>query len=196
MPRFGHLEQLYHMFGYLKQHPKRKLTLDSQHPKIDERRLKKHDWYHFYRDPAEAIPTDMPKPRGNSMSTHCFMDASHGSDQVTRWSQTGILILCNRAPAVIWHSKKQNTVEASTFGSEFQAMKVELIESLCYKLRMFGVTIDGPTNVFCNNDAVCSNTKLLELTLKKKHHSIAYHRCREAASDCWYHPSCKRGHQA
>jgi hypothetical protein len=98
-------------------------------------------------------------------------------------SQTGILIFCNRAP-VIWHSKKQNTVEASTFGSEFQAMKnaVELIESLRYKLRMFGVPIDGPTNVFFDNDAVCSNTKLPESTLKKKHHSIAYHRCREAVA--------------
>jgi hypothetical protein len=76
---------------------------------------------------------------------------------------------CNRAP-VIWH-----TVEASTFGSEFQAIKnaVELIDSLRYKLRMFGVPIEGPTNVFCDNDAVCNNTKLPESTLKKKHNSIA-----------------------
>ena len=36
--------------------------------------------------------------------------------------------------------------------------------------------------VFCDNDAVCSNTKLPESTLKKKHHSIAYHRCREAVA--------------
>ena len=88
-------------------------------------------------------------PRGNPMSTHCFVDASHGSDMSTRRSQTGILIFCNRAP-IIWYSKRQNTVEASTFGSEFQAMKnaVELIEALRYKLRMFGVPIDGPTNVF------------------------------------------------
>jgi hypothetical protein len=183
LPRIGHLERLYQMFGYLKLHPKRKLAFDSQHPKIDERRFKQHDWYDFYRDATEAIPRDMPTPRGNTMSTHCFVDASHGSDQVTRRSQTGILIFCNRAP-IIWHSKKQNTVEASTFGSEFQAMKnaVELIESLRYKLRMFGVPIDGPTNVFCDNDAVCSNTKLPKSTLKKKHHSIAYHRCRKAVA--------------
>ena len=44
-------------------------------------------------------------------------------------------MFCNKAP-IIWHSKQQNTVEASTFGSEFQAMKnaVELIEALRYKL--------------------------------------------------------------
>jgi hypothetical protein len=183
MPRVGHLDNLYHMFGYLKVHTKRKLAFDGLHPKIDERRFKEHEWYDFYRDAKEAIPADMPKPRGNYMSTHCFVDASHGSDHMTRRSQTGILIFCNRAP-IIWHSKRQNTVEASTFGSEFQALKnaIELVESLRYKLRMFGVPIEGPTNVFCDNDAVCKNTTLPESTLKKKHHSIAYHRCREAVA--------------
>ena len=117
------------------------------------------------------------------MSTHCFVDASHGSDRVTRRSQTGILIFCNKAP-ILWHSKRQNTVEASTFGSEFQAMKnaIELIESLRYKLRMFGVPIDGSTNIFCDNEAVYKNTSLPESVLKKKHHSITYHRCREAVA--------------
>jgi hypothetical protein len=45
---------------------------------------------------------------------------------------------------------------------------------------MFGVPIEGPTNVFCDNKAVFRNTPLPESTLKKKHHSIAYHRCWEA----------------
>ena len=51
-----------------------------------------------------------------------------------------------------------------------------------YKLRMFGVPIEEATNVFCNNEAVYKNTSLPESTLKKKHHSIAYHRCREAVA--------------
>ena len=81
-----------------------------------------------------------------------------------------------------WYSKKQPTVEASTFGAEFCAMKVgvELIESLQYKLRMFGIPVDGPANVYCDNEAVYKNTVMPESVLKKKHHSIAYHRCREA----------------
>jgi hypothetical protein len=57
-----------------------------------------------------------------------------------------------------------------------------LIESLRYKLRMFGVPIEGASNVFCDNEAVYKNTSLPESTLKKKHHSIAYHRCREAVA--------------
>ena len=183
MPRSGHLEHVYRMFGFLKLYPKRKLTFDPQHPKISDRMFTRYDWQDFYRDVSEAIPTDMPPPRGHSISTHCFVDASHGSDRVTRRSQSGILIFCNRAP-IIWCSKRQNTVETSTFWSEFQAIKndVKLTEALRYKLRMFGVPIDGATNVFCDKEAVYKNTLLPESTLKKKHHSIAYHRCREAVA--------------
>ena len=58
----------------------------------------------------------------------------------------------NRAP-VIWYSKRQNTVETSTFGSEFIALRIstEMIEGLRYKLRMFGVPIDVPANVLGDN---------------------------------------------
>ena len=185
LPRQGHLnQQVYRMFGYLKSHPKRKLAFDEiMLPMISEKMFKKHDWHDFYRGVSEAIPGDMPTPRGNVMFTHCFVDASHGSDRATRRSQTGILIFRNRAP-INCFSKRQNTVETSTFGSEFQAMKnaVEMIEALRYKLRMFGVPIDGPTNIFCDNEAVYKNTSLPESTLKKKHHAISYHRCREAVA--------------
>jgi len=102
---------------------------------------------------------------------------------VTRRSQTGILIFVNRAP-VIWYSKRQNTVEVSTFGSEITAMKnaIELIKALRYKLRMFGVPIDGATNIFCDNEAVTKNGSNPTSTLKKKHHLIAYHRNPDAVT--------------
>ena len=117
------------------------------------------------------------------MSTHCFVDANHAGDTENRRSQTGILLFCNSAP-IIWHSKRQNSVEASTFGSESTALKnaTEMIEALRYKLRMFGVPIEGPTNVFCDNEAVCKNSIRPESVLSKKHHSIAYHRNREAVA--------------
>ena len=59
---------------------------------------------------------------------------------------------------------------------------VEIIEALCYKLRMFGVPIDGSMNIFCDNGAVCVNTTRPESTLSKKHHVIAYHRAQEAVA--------------
>jgi hypothetical protein len=93
------------------------------------------------------------------------------------------LLFVNRA-VVQWYSKRQNTVETSTFGSEFVAMRVavELIEALRYKLRMFGVPIEGATNVFCDNEAVTKNAIFPESTLKKQHNAIAYHRTREAVA--------------
>ena len=57
---------------------------------------------------------------------------------------------------------------------------VERVATLLYKLRMFGVPIDGSDNVLCDNDAVYNNTIILESVVKKKHHSIYYHRCSNA----------------
>lgn len=125
----------------------------------------------------------MPEPRGLEVTISCFVDANHAGNVKDRRSQTGILIFVNKAP-IHWYSKRQATVESSTFGAEFCAMRVgaDMIESLRYKLRMFGIPIDGPANVYCDNEAVYKNTVLPESTLKKKHHSIAYHRCRQAVA--------------
>ena len=75
----------------------------------------------------------------------------------------------------MFFSKRQNTVETSTFGSEFVAMKqaVEMIKGLKYKLRMFGINILD-TKIFGDNNAVILNSSVPESTLKKKHHSVNY----------------------
>ena len=183
LPRVGHLEQLFQVFGYLKEKPKRKIAFDPDHPFIDDQRFKKHNWYDFYPDAKEAITGYMHPPRWNSVTTNCFEDADLSGNTVTRRSQTGILIFVNRDP-IIWHSKRQNTVEASTYGSDIVAINnaVELIEALRYKLRMSGVPIDRPTNIFCDNEAVTKNCSDPASMLKKKHHSIVYHRNREAVA--------------
>ena len=79
---------------------------------------------------------------------------------------------------------RQNTVETSTFGSEFVAMETakEMIVALRYKLRMFGIPIEGPANVFCDNEGVVKNTSIPESVLNKKHVSIAYHSVCEAVA--------------
>ena len=122
LPRIVHLDQVIHIFGYLNLHPKRKLAFDAAHPSIDERRFKKYNWYDFYRGAKEGIPLDCPEPLGNSISTHCFVDADLAGNFISRRSQTGVLIICNRAP-IIWHSKQHNALETITFGSEIMAFK-------------------------------------------------------------------------
>ena len=180
-PRIGHLEQVFHPFGHLKDSSKRKLGFDPGHPKIDINQFHNFDWQDFYKGLKGSIPLNMPKPRGNSVSTHCFLGSNHAGNKVTCRSQTGILIFVNKSPIVAF-SKRQNTVETSTFGSDFTALNnaIKLVEDLRYKLRMFGVTTEGPNNVFCENELVYKNVSTPELVLKKNHRSIAYHQCCEA----------------
>ena len=182
-PREGHLEAVFHIFGYLKRKSKRKIGFDPDHPAIDQRTFKKYDWEDFYKGAKEALPHNAPPAKGKPVSTHCFVDASLAGNTVSRRSQMGILLFVNRAP-VVWFSKRTNTVETSTFGAEIVAMRnaVEMIISLRYKLRMFGVPIEGPTNMYCDNEAVVKNCSTPESTLNKKHHSISYHFNREAVA--------------
>jgi hypothetical protein len=87
-------------------------------------------------------------------------------------------------PPIIWHSKSQKTVETSTFGSEFVALRVatEMIKALRYKLRMFGIPLDGPANVLVDNDTVVKSSTIPSVTLQKKHNAICYHCVREAVA--------------
>ena len=89
---------------------------------------------------------------------------------------------------ITWFSKKQSSVETSTFGSEFMAMKTatEYIWGLRYKLRMMGIPIIGPCLTYGDNNAVVTNSTLPDSVLKKKSNSIAYNFVREgAARDEW-----------
>ena len=182
-PRTGHLDQAYRVMAYLKSHVNAWLVMDSTPIFLDSDRFPQADWMSFYSDAHDHLPPDMPKPRGASVTMTCFVDADHAGDQITRRSHTGIVILLNNAP-VFWICKRQNTVETSTFGSEFIALKAatEHIEGLRYKLRMFGVRIEGPTNILCDNMSVVKSSTMPESRLKKKHNSIAFHKVREAVA--------------
>ena len=190
-PRIGHLHQLLHIFAYIKCNECPELCydptkLDIHEPTIlpqERAQYKANVMKMMYPEAIDYIPPNMPPPLGKSVQINAFVDADHAGELTTRRSQTGILIYGNMAP-LIWFSKRQNTVEASTFGSEFVAMRilVEMLIALRYKLRMFGVRIDGPCNVFCDNESVTKSTMRAESTLKKKHLSIAYHQSREAVA--------------
>ena len=98
-----------------------------------------------------------------------------------RRSHYGIIIYVNNVPN-IWYSKQQNTVEASSFGSDFFSLGIstEVIEALRYKLRCFGIPVEGPAEVFCNNMSVVKNSSITTSVLNKRHNFICYHSAREA----------------
>ena len=85
-------------------------------------------------------------------------------------------------------SKKQTSIESSSFDSEFTAMKqcTEYLRELRCKLRMMGISVDGPVYIYRDNQSVLANTTIPDSTLKKKSQSIVYHFVREGvARDKW-----------
>ena len=187
-PREGHLDAVYRVFWFLKCSLKKgeegRIAFDSLVPDIDERLFNEVDnryWDDFYPNARGEVPPNMPPPRGRSICTSCYVDADHAGNLMTRRSHTGILLYINNT-LILWYSKRQNTVESSSFGSEFVALRIatEMIKALRYKLRMFGVPFDKSTNVFCDNKSVVTNASVPFSVLNKKNNSICYHRVREA----------------
>ena len=182
LPCEGHLQQLYHIFAYLKKYHNSEMTFDPSSPWIDNELFHRQDWSSSEFDPeiTEELPPNMPQMRGIGFIMRAFVDADHAGDSITRRSRTGFLIFLNMAP-IYWLSKKQTSVETSSFGSEFTAMKqcAEYIRGLRYKLRMMGIPCELPAFVYGDNQSVLYNTTLPESALKKKSQGIAYHFVRE-----------------
>ena len=189
LPREGHLEQLFHIFAYLKKKHNTEMVFDPSYPDIDGSKFERQDWSDtVYGDNLkEDLPPNMPEARGFGFITSVYVDADHAGDTITRRSRTGFLVYCNSA-LVHWMSKKQNSIETSSFGSEFCAMKMatEYVRGLRFKLRMMGISCDDPTFVYADNQSVLANTTMPQSMLKKKSNSIAYHFVREGcAKDEW-----------
>ena len=174
---------VYHVFAYLNKH---KIVFDPTTVELANPNVfKKVDWSDIYdvEDVKEELPPRMPEPRGMKCENVGFVDADHAGNKVTRQSHTGVLIFLQNA-LTVWYLKRQNTVEISTFGSEFVAMRIakDMAIALRYKLRMFGIPIDGPADVFCDNQGVVKNMSLPESVLSKKHNAINYHAVQEAVA--------------
>lgn len=190
LPRRGHLNQLYHIFAYLKKYHNAEMVFDPSDPTIKESDFTKKDWTTSefgHTVDKEIIPPNVPEPRGLGFTMRAKVDADHAGDSITRRSRTGFIVYLNSAP-IYWLSKKQISVESSSFGSEFIAMKqcCEYIQGLRYKLRMMGIPIAGCTYIYGDNQSVLANTSVPESTLKKKLQSIAYHFVPEGVSqDEW-----------
>ena len=97
----------------------------------------------------------MPDPCGKEVIIRCFVDADHADNMVTRRSRKGFIVFLNNAP-IYWLSKKQTSIETSTFGSGFFVMKhaTEYIRGLMYKLKMMGIPVNEPAFVYGDNISV------------------------------------------
>ena len=73
-------------------------------------------------------------------------------------------------------SKKQGSIDTSSFGIEFVAMKycTGYIWGLKFKLQMMGIQCNCPAFIYGDNQSVLANTTMSHLIMKKNSNSIAY----------------------
>ena len=161
------------------------MVFDPSDPQVAESEFEERDWAASefgHVQGVEEMPPNAPEPRGMGFVLRAKVDADHAGDTTTRHSRTGFIVYLNSAP-VYWMSKKQGSVESSSFGSEFCAMKqcCEYIRGLKYKLRMMGIHV-GRGYIYGDNQSVLANTSIPDSVLKKKSQSIAYHFVREGVA--------------
>lgn len=186
-PREGHLRRVLRVFGFLKKYRRRKILIDSgdvfvsplAEPPLEA------DFIAEYPDANKGAELDprLPTPKGAEIQMTCMFDSSHADCHVTRRSTTGVLIFAGRTP-IRWISKRQSTVEASTYGAEFSAMRtaVEETRNIRYYLLSFGIRVDSPTTLWGDNLGVIQNASIPDSAIKKKSVAISYHMVRECAA--------------
>ena len=81
-------------------------------------------------------------------------------------------------------SKRQTTVQTSTFGAKFTVPKKAVEDSfmLLYHLRLIGINVSKPKAVFMDNVSVVLNAENTGSTLNKKTVALSYHFVREHVS--------------
>ena len=192
MAREVHMQEILHVFVYLKKHMNTEMVFDPSDPEIDMNSFQRQDWgYSIYSSPGEELkeelPPTMPKPLEHGFKIRCFADADHAGESLTRRSRTGFIVMLNNAP-IYWHSKKQTSVETSTFGSEMMAIKqaADCIWVFRYKLIMFGIPVEERSYMYSDNQSVLTGSTRPEYTLKKKYQSISFRFIKEGcAADEW-----------
>ena len=109
LPMVGYLNQVHHVFGYLRKHHKTELVFNPSDLMVDERSFERKDWAssefgHLFDERKELSPS-MPQPRGAGFITRAKVGTDHAADTITRRSRTEFIVHANCAPT-FWHSKK------------------------------------------------------------------------------------------
>ena len=109
----------------------------------------------MYPDAVRYLPQNSAPLRGNRIHVNCFVHSDHYGYKTTCRSQSVIILYCNKYQ-ILWHSKRETTLEISHFGSEFVAQRIasEISIYLRYKLQMFCIPILGHMDVFYYNAVV------------------------------------------
>ena len=136
----------------------------------------------------DAIRKEMKKMEalfGNEFQfysyTHEVQDSNLYHDMLSGKAVTAILHMLNQTP-IDWYSKKQNTVETATFGSENVAARtaIEQMKDLKFTLLYLGVPIVDRSIMVGDNKTVVDCATQPHYKLVKRHLMLSYHYVREA----------------
>ena len=113
------------------------------------------------------MPPNAPRALGREFIIRAFVDADFAGDSLTRRSRPGFIVMIDVAP-LYWFSKKQSSMETSSFGSKFVAMRqcYDYLIGLRYKLRMMGFPASNPCFIHGDNQSVLWNTCVPDSMLK------------------------------
>ena len=185
-PKQGHLDRVRRIFGYLRANPHKAIRINPSpignlpSPLAEDimENMRK-----AYPDAKEELNSSDPIPLGKPLPITVFVDADHAHDTVTRRSITGLLAFVGCTP-VYAKSKRQTSVESSTYGAEFTAARsaVEYLIGTRLLMRALGVPVEGPSVLLGDNRGVVESASSFTTVLIKKHNAISYHRVREAVA--------------
>jgi hypothetical protein len=122
----------------------------------------------------EQVPEGIPEPLGNNVMLSHYYDANLYHDVFMGWSVTGILHFMKKMP-IDWYSKKQATVETTTYGSKFITactcydQAIDLMLTLCY----LHVPICDVSYIFGNNKNIVQSATQPHAKLHKWHSALA-----------------------
>ena len=118
------------ILGSIKKYPKKayfinpkKLNFDLELDRMGIDFGKDYDYF------KEDIDPHAPEPLHKELEITIFVDSSHCEDTTIGRSITGFIILLGSTP-MMWSSKGQTSVQTSTFGTEFVALKTA-VEHAC-----------------------------------------------------------------
>ena len=161
------------MFGYLKIKHNAELILDPSEVIFQNSLFKRENWVNRPYGTEPITIKNAPDLYGKVVKLIAYCDADHAGDLLTRRSRSGFLIYINNS-LIHWMSKRQLSIETSSYGSEFTSLKqcTEYLRGLRYKLTMMGVPTELPSYVFGDNKSVLANTSVPHSALKKKSCSV------------------------
>ena len=167
----------------MKKYKNKGILINPQPPTIKKNgptEVKYKDFTHQYKYYKEELDPGFPEPASPELDINIFSDSDHAHDVVTGRSITGLLAFLGSTP-VYWKSKRRTSVHTSIFGAEFTVLKdvTELAVTLRYHLRVMGVEISKPTNIYVDNKSVVINATNPASTLNKKVIALAYHYVRQ-----------------